>query len=283
MQFLNDVSRAKMQGPVSAEWQLNNVRNISPFGDDVRLRFTLLDPLCDVALAKSRPPQNIPENPEEIHYFLARKQTGEDEEFVYTAVIEPYLRNKRRIATLRKLPLSSAGAANAAVEVVLQDGRRDVIVQCVDDSATAEAGGTIRFRGRLLIARFDTKGNLDEMLAVRPQYVKIGDVFEQTYAPCARGTVAAYDKGASGTCTITLEETVAVPGDALRPLWTDIAPSPAANGNYRIESIIARDGRTILNLGDVSLISDFDVEQQEYTHAFEEGATSPCGDQTSEE
>jgi len=273
MQFLHDVSRATMEGPVSAEWQLDDFRNVSTFGDDVRLRVTLLNPLCDVALAKSRPPQNIPGNPEDIHYLLARKRTADDEEFVYTAVIEPYLRDRRSIATLRMLAIENGGAADSAVEVMLNDGRKDVIVQCADDSPTADVAGGIRFRGRLMIVRFGVDGELSELLAVRPSYVRIGDAFEQEYVPYARGEVASFDEGAPAACTITVDDTLTIPSNALRPLWTDIAPSSDANGNYQIQAVTARDGKTVLNLGNVSFISGFDPEKQQVTYAFAEGAT----------
>ena len=273
MQFLHDVSRATMEGPVSAEWQLDDFRNVSTFGDDVRLRVTLLNPLCDVALAKSRPPQNIPGNPDDIHYLLARKRTAGDEEFVYTAVIEPYLRTRRSIAALRTLAIKDPGAADCAVEVVLTDGRRDVIVQCADDPTTADVEGGIRFRGRLMIARFGVDGTLSELLAVRPSYVRIGDAFEQEYTPCARGKVVSFDKGAPAACTITVDDTLTIPPEALRPLWTDITPSPDASGNYRIETVTAQDGKTVLNVGNVSFISGFDPKRQQFTYAFAEGAT----------
>ncbi|MBT5611142.1 MAG: hypothetical protein HOJ57_34705 [Lentisphaerae bacterium] len=273
MQFLHDVSRATMDGPISAEWQLENFQKVSPFGDDVRLRFTLLNPLCEVALAKSRPPQNIPGNPEDIHYLLARKRTSADEEFVYTSVIEPHLCDRRSVAALRTLETANAGGVASAVEVKLRDGRRDVIVQCTDDSTTTTVEGGIRFAGRLMVARFTADGKLSELLAVRPSHVRIGDAFEEDYTPCVRGNVVALDRGASSTCTITVDGELAVPPEALRPLWTDIRPSPDANGNYRIETVTARDEKTVLEVGNVSFISGFDPETQQYTYAFAEGAT----------
>ncbi|MCK5805973.1 MAG: hypothetical protein KAI66_24290, partial [Lentisphaeria bacterium] len=264
MQFLHEVSRAMVSGPVSAEWQLENFQDVSPFKDDVRLRFTLLTPHCEVALAKSRPPQNIPGNPEDIHYLLARKHTRVDEAFVYTAVIEPYLRGRRNIATIRLLALENAGGSDSAVEVTLSDGRRDVIVQCADERTTVALEGDIRFRGRLLLARFGVDGALAELLAVRPYHVSVGDAFAQDYVPFAAASVAAFDRGASSQCTITLADTIDIPSEALRPLWTDITPSPDANGNYRIESVTTRRGTSVLNLGNVSFLSGFDQETKQY-------------------
>ena len=272
-QFLHDVNRAAMTGPVSAEWQLADFQKTSPFGDDVRLRFTLLSPLCEVALAKSRPPQNIPGNPEDIHYLLARKRTAADEEFAYTAVIEPYLQGKRPITALRTLQIENGGPADAAVEVTLADGRRDVIVQCVSDHAMVQVEGGIRFQGRLLVVRFGPAGAPSGVLAVRPSYVGLGRAFERRYTPCAKGKVTHFDRGAPDACTIALDTELIVPADALRPLWTDITPSPDANGNYRIEGTTVQDGKTVLNVGDVSLVSGFDTDRQEFTYAFEEGAT----------
>jgi len=192
---------------------------------------------------------------------------------VYTAVIEPYLRGRRHIAALRMLAIENRGAADSAVEVMLGDGRRDVIVQCADDSTAADLSGGIRFQGRLMIARFGADGELSELLSVRPSYVKIGDVFEQEYTPYARGKVESFDKGAPTACTITVDGTLTVPRDVLRPLWTDITSSPDANGNYRIQSVTAQDGKTVLGLGNVSFVSGFDPERQQFTYAFAEGAT----------
>jgi hypothetical protein len=262
-----------MVGPVSAEWALANFRNVSRFGDDVRLRFTLLSPLCEVALAKSRPPQNIPGNPEDIHYLLARKRSADDEEFVYTAAIEPYLRERRSVAAIRALVVQNGGGSDSAVEVRFRDGRRDVIVQCADDSRTVAVEGGIWFRGALMLARFAVDGAVAELLAVRPSSVRIGEAVEREYVPCARGTVVAFDRGTPASCTVTAGAAIVIPPDAMRPLWTDITPTADANGNYPIESITERDGRTVLNLGDTSLISGFDRATQQYTYAFAEGAT----------
>lgn len=272
LQFLRDVRRAAMAGPFAAEWALADAGHGSAFGRDVRLRLSLLSPLCEVALASSQPPQNTPGNPESIHYLLARRRSDAGDEFVYTAVIEPYLRDRRHLTALRLLTVANGRASDAAVEIALRDGRRDLIVQCADDTNTVDVEGGIRFRGRLLVARYAAGGALSEVLAVRPSYVRVGAAFERECTPRARGTVLSFDRGAGTPCTITVDATLAVPDDALRPLWTDISPAPDANGNYRIESIALREGRTVIGLGDISLISGYDQQAQQYTYPFAEGA-----------
>jgi hypothetical protein len=273
LQFFENVRRASMTGPVSAEWCLDNFNDVSSFSDDVKLRFTLLGPLCDVALATSRPPQNIPGNPDAVPYLLARRRTAAGEAFVYSSVIEPYLADKRAIASIRSLAVENGGPLDAAVELVLRDGRRDVIVQQGGEPRSVTVEGGIEFQGALLIARFGADGGVSEVLAVRPSHVRIGDAFVREVVPAARGTVVAFDRGASSSCTVTVDGELSVPEGAIRPLWTDITPSPDANGNYRVHSLHTVDGRTVLNVGDTSFIAGYDSEAKDYVYAFQTGAS----------
>ena len=81
------------------------------------------------------------------------------------------------------------------------------------------------------------------------------DRFQVTLVPAATSRVVDFDRGVSAHSTVTLEDALAIPPNALRPLWTDIHPTQVqADGNYRICEVRTAAGRTVLDLGPVSFI-----------------------------
>ena len=270
-QFFRNVRRAAVTAPVTAAWRLAPAPGTDPAAPPVGLRFTLLSPPGEVALATSQPPQNIPGNPEDLPYLLARATTTPEQDIAYTAVIEPY-QERRALADVRRLAPWDGTGPDVAIEVRLADGRRDVILQPADEATLLEVEGGLRFRGTLLLARFSPDGTLAEVLAVRPSTVTIGTAYQRDFVPFVEARVKAFDRGAPRSCTITLDRPISIPDAALRPLWTAITTAPDANGNYPVQGLAERDGGTVLDLGDTSFISGFDEDRQAYTYAFEEGA-----------
>jgi hypothetical protein len=265
LQFFTDVRRGDMTGPATMQWNLEDFRDQSKHGDNVRLRMTLLDPLCEIALTKSQPPQNVVGNPEWIDYVLARSTASDDRPFGFTAVLEPFLEGKRAARTVRAL---DCPAAASAVEVTLADGRRDVIIKSADADSEIKVEGDIHFRGDLLVARFDAAGKLSQMFTVKPSHVRIGHMLTRDYAPSAESTVASFDEGAPDNCTVTAASALTIPANALRPLWLHVEPADAPDRNYEIQSINAG---TTVNLGARSLINGLDGETGEYIYDFAPG------------
>jgi hypothetical protein len=264
LQFFTHVRRGDMTGPAAIQWNLEDFRNQSKHGDNVRMRMTLLNPLCEIAMTKSQPPQNVVGNPEWIDYVLAHSTASDDRAFGFTAVFEPFLEGNRAARNVRAL---DCPANASAVEVTLADGRRDVIIKPADGDSAIQVEGDIHFQGDLLVLRFDAAGELSQFFAVKPSRVHVGDQLDRQFAPCAQSTVASFDEGAPANCTVTAATALSIPDDALRPLWLHVEPADGPDRNYEIQSI---NGAT-LSLGARSLIHGLDGETGEYIYDFATG------------
>jgi hypothetical protein len=266
-QFLYDVGRSGPTDTAAATWALSNTHNASPFGDRVRCRLNLLTPVAEVALAKGQPPQNVVGNPEFIHYLLA-KTTGEAASHVtdFAAVIECYLDGERPVTAVQRLPKLTGGEFATALQVTLRNGDRDLIVKLGSADEEATFAGGLSMRGRFAVLRLDPQNRVKAYFASLTREIRYGDRFQVTLVPAVTAKIADFSRGVSERSTITLDDAIAVPPNALRPLWTDIHPTQVqADGNYRIGEVrTAADGKTVLDVGPVSFIM-----APKYTNVFD--------------
>jgi hypothetical protein len=255
-QFLYDVARTGPTDNAGITWVLRNTHGASPFGDRVRCRLNLLTPAMEIALAKGRPPQNAAGNPEFIHYVLAKTEGEAGTHLTdFAAVLECYLDGARPVASVQRLPKLTGGPFATALQVTLGNGDRDIIVKLGSADETATFAGGLTMQGRFAVLRLDAQDRVKAYFASLTRELRYGDRFHVTLVPAVTSRVEDFARGVSDQGTITLEEAVAIPATALRPLWMDIHPTHGkADGNYRIRDVRTAAGRTVLDVGPVSFI-----------------------------
>jgi oligo-alginate lyase len=118
--------------------------------------------------------------------MLQRKSEAEPLATTFTGIIEPYENNPVVVST-KRLDIrlddgSIAGESDVAVEVVLPDGRRDVLIAMnssndvgFDRTGTVKAGGTVlRFNGQLCLVSTDVDCS-QRIIACNSRYLSVGN------------------------------------------------------------------------------------------------------------
>jgi hypothetical protein len=281
-QYLDSVARSDPAEESFFTWRLDNTRDVSPFGDRVRCRLNLLAPTTELATARGKPPQNTAGNPESIPYVLAARRGSEGLVSQFAAVIEAYLEENRAVASVRRLERIRGRPFSCALEVTLADGRRDLIVRGPDGAAEAAFEGGLTMTGTFGLLRLNAAGDVVEYHASGVREIGLGQGFHMTFVPSVEARVAEFEKGVSDRSTVVLDAAVAVPDNALRPLWADIASIvDKVDASYRVVGMQDEGGRTVLHLDADSFVAgaqDGSVAgkttcEEAFTYAFAEGAT----------
>lgn len=155
--FLKDVARGKTDLPFWADWPLVDPRRTMPEGWNAHLRVHNLSQVDEVAMCTGVPPE-YKGNPPALRYML-RSRFGENLETQFLSVIEPYNGAPiiREVRALHNTIGQGPGDARAALEVVLADGRRDVIL-VAEEPANMSTDG-VKMHGRIGFVRYDGDGN----------------------------------------------------------------------------------------------------------------------------
>lgn len=125
--FLYDVERDRAPSPSFwLDWKAHAGYRIVKDKDDLHLRWHVLTPCSEVALANGDPPQNKPGNPRRIRYALLHR-TGADLRSTFASVLEPY-RDRPFITEVTRLSFTPSVPGAVGIRVALADGAEDYIL-----------------------------------------------------------------------------------------------------------------------------------------------------------
>ena len=176
----------------SADWKIEDRRHLLPPGAQIHLRCTDLttgaqaftgEGWISLAGFGSNDDSWIP-------LLMVRRQGQAPLASTFVTAIEPY-DAVSNIASIRRLPLESAGGAafpdsNAAVEVTLADGRRDLFVAADVENPLAltpsrtqgnvlvQKDWGLRLDGELAMVRRDKSGNVQRMALCKGKSLSVG-------------------------------------------------------------------------------------------------------------
>ncbi len=179
----------------SVDWKIDDRRKYLPPGSEVHLRYTDLTTAAQASTAEGWIVAGIYNSTVElwIPRIMVRRQTEKAPlASTFVAVIEPYGKTST-IAGIRRLPLATASGApfpdtNAAVEVQLADGDRDLILAAdvenplgltparAKDGVLVQKDWQARLDGELFMIRCDRAGKVIRIALCRGKSVTVGDV-----------------------------------------------------------------------------------------------------------
>ncbi len=255
LQYLFDVRKGTLENRASVEWQIKNIRNQIKYGDKVRLRATCLAYTPqEFVLAEGSPPQNVSFYPKSVTYLLRRTQ-GKNLSTLFISVYESYLEGKRRVKSIKLLPRKTGGAFSAALEIALDNGKKDIIIKCGDVNDSAVFVNGINLKGNLAIARYD-HNKVSELMVAKASKLTLPDNFSWSGRAAFQAKVKDYDQGVKRPASILLNRPLPLSPNLLYPLWTDITPAtPRADCNYRIMSFKSTAKETLLKVDAASFIN----------------------------
>lgn len=259
-QYLRNVRRDPAPPPQwSVTWAVKDTWNTRGRGKraptDVRLRLTMLGEHDEAILATGEPPRlGRPDNPEALEYLLVRNE-GENLASVYVAVIEPW-EGPRRLASIDRLAVEPsaddiAGMEAVALRLVHADGTTDYVFSAHDGSVLRTVEGW-RFAAEWAFVR------------VREEQVLYGAMVAGTllegaglrlWAPAAqwRGAITDLDREMDEhNCIYT--QTPLPEGKVLSGSWLRVANDGGQDACYEIRQVRREGGRTVIDLGDITLI-----------------------------
>ena len=154
--FLKDVARAYPETPFWADWKIVEPRRKMPADWEAHIRVHNLTAMDEVAFCTGVPPE-YKGNPPALRYML-RTHFGNDVNTQFVSVIEPYGKQPfiREVRALTNVIESKTGTARAALEIVLADGRRDVVL--INEDPMPQQAGGVTMDGRIGFVRFDATG-----------------------------------------------------------------------------------------------------------------------------
>jgi hypothetical protein len=249
----------------SVDWNVKDTWNLYGNGasapTDTHLRLTMLGELNEAALADGVPPDNKPGNPEQIRYFVGKRE-GTNLDSLFTSVIEPY-KGTRFVNAISQAPVRLNGTEVRsndvrAVKVELANGRTDYIVYSLDPDTEYEIDGTFRFRGF-----FGVYGQQDGVQVYSEIHdgTTIAPLNQPSTDSVARLTGTVVDFTRTLSTDNSLDVQVALqgtdPGD-LTGRWIFIDNDGLRNAAYEIKGVTPLDdGLLRLALGDVTLVRGY--------------------------
>ncbi len=233
-QYLFNVQKAAPADTFTSEWKSSQ--------DDTALRMTLLNPPSEVFAADCEP-ELQPGAPETMKYLIAR-QTGaegqKDLSSTFAAVIEP-VKGKNSIQSAQPLvPLTPhPGFAGARVDYLDDQGtlKTDFVLSAMDTKKAVKLPGGLEFAGQFGVA------SDDRLLLVNGTRLRYGNYLVE--AKPVPTKIAGVNASAN---EITLN--ALLPAGALSGKVVTIS-NALHSTSYTIQSAVNRDGRTVLNFGDV--------------------------------
>ena len=188
-------------------------------------------------------------NPTSLRYML-RTRYGSGLETQFVSVIEPYNR-KPFIASVRALENTiDADNGVAAVEIVLADGRRDVVT--VSENGGEVTAGGVRMKGRVGFSRF--RGEEAELAClIEGRELTAGGAELSLPAAAVTGTLAGWDDSDPAGTLLKLDGPLP-DAQAVEGKYIIFANKERSDASYRIVKVV--DARTV-SIGANSLIERF--------------------------
>jgi len=254
--YLKNVARAKTAEPFWADWKIVDPRRTMPAGWQAHVRVHNMTSVDEIAFCTGVPPE-YKGNPEELRYML-RTRFGENLETQFLSVIEPYNAEPfiREVRALRNEIGSGEGAARAAVEVLLADGRRDVIL-FAEDVADFEAGG-VRMQGRVGLVRFGADGKAQTARLFEGTRLEGGGADVSLPQAAYSGRLERFDMSDVENTRLHLDSDL--PAEGVEGKYVIFANSERSDASY---PIVKREGVRTLNIGVTSLVERF-VDAEDY-------------------
>lgn len=242
--YLERVEKSGPAGAFTADWRIIEPRRTMPEGWEAHLRAHNLTPVDEVALATGHPPA-YKGNPESLRYLL-RTRFGEDLTTQFVTVLEPY-GAQPFIAGVRLLEsVADAETFAAAVEVMLADGRRDVLL-VREEPGELSAGGS-SLSGRLGFARFEGDAVVTRAL-IAGERLEAGGAALTLPTGALTGTLVSFDDRDPADVRLRLDGPELTEDVVGR--YIIFANTERSDASYRIERVV--DAHTV-SIGDCSLI-----------------------------
>ncbi len=197
LMFLRNVAHARPQEPYRVEWKIAPPYNLQR---DLRMRLHHLAPVSEAMLADGEAPSRGP-----ILRYLHRTVRGEaDLATQFITVLEPF-EDQPIIRSCRLLGTRGDASFAAALEITLNDGRRDTLIITEDGQPFAINDGP-ELTGRLGWSRTAADGTLQRSLLSDASRWKLpGHEVIETSARTS-GTIATLDLTDPANVTLTTEE-----------------------------------------------------------------------------
>jgi hypothetical protein len=251
--WLRDVARGNMTADSAwVDWDVVHARTGEvPEDRDPHLRMHMLSEVDEVATAIGEPPHH--RYHDDYLPYVLRSRLGDDLQSQFVTVLEPY-EPEPYIESTRALPLDvhdGEGFA-CAVEVLLTDGRRDVLL-LAENPGHLEAGG-VSLDGQMGFVRMRDGEVIDAKL-FRGTRLAVGE-WELT-APTAEitGTVAEVNYEDWRDNRIILDTSVLQGGLTAEDLigrYIIVENEARSDACYEIRDV--RDDGTVISTGDETLI-----------------------------
>jgi len=243
----------------TVDWHIDPKRIPQDGPEDVHLRLWSLSQVDDVALASGDPPQNKPRNPRRLTYVLAHRSSPTPQS-TFVSVLEPYA-GTPLIADVEPL---LADSGSAAVRVTLADGAVDYLLTCADPSAEIAVPGGPVCAGALGFLRV-RDGLVEQAALIGGTRLGLGDFSLTAEADAHQGVIEDFDRGMDDDNRVYIGSPL--PADDLVGEEIIIQNDRLRNACYRIEGVEQKDGRTAVNLGDLTFVRGF-ADPQDYKSGY---------------
>jgi hypothetical protein len=251
--YLENVQRARPDGAFWVDWEIVEPRRTMPDGWEAHLRVHTVSSVDEVALCDGIPPR-FKGNPERLRYML-RSRFGSNLTSQFISVLEPYGKTPFVKAVRPLVDRADADSFEAAVEITLADGRRDVVL--VRENPGEMAAGGVSMNGRVGLCRFAGETVALQALICGRSIAVDGRSLELP-AEGVRGRLSGWETSDSGHTLLHLD--TPLPDANLEGAYVLVQNSERSDASYRIEEVI--DSNTV-SIGSVSLIERY-VDPKDY-------------------
>lgn len=252
--YLKRVEKAQPTGPFAVDWKIVEPRRKMPAEWEAHLRVHNLTTVDEAALADGIPP-GYRGNPPSLRYLL-RTRYGENLNTQFISVLEPYGKTPVIQAVRLLSSQETAQGFSAAVEVLLANGHRDVLLVTENGGKLAAGGaaldgrvGWARFQGQTPVAQALIAGTA---LTAGPRKLTLPRAF-------VAGKITGWDDRNPAETILRVD--AALPPAGLRGRYLIVENTERSDASYRIEATPAP-GQ--LSIGCNSLAERF-VDNQDYT------------------
>jgi oligo-alginate lyase len=258
--WLTQVARALPQKhDWQLEWSLAQGVNGATGEEGIRLRLWDFTPeLDEVILFNGTPPRNKPGNPARLRYSLACRRGEEGLLSTFVSVVEPY-RKEPQIRSARRAAIQGIDLHDGPVVLIVElaDGATDTIMYAPPGRELASGG--MQMDGRLGFIRRRGK-TVERTALVGGRQLRDGLIELKADVPAWTGSVIRLSAPAEPHSRVWVDAALPT-GDRLAGEWIAIGNDGEQNAFYEIESV-ERDGeRSVISLGDVSLVRSYKDER----------------------
>ncbi len=181
-----------------ADWHLVDTWNTQIGEKPLHLRYHVLSPVEDAALAWGDPPQNKPGNPRRIRYVLLHN-SGSDSQSLFASIAEPFTEGQPHLTDVARmdLGLDKGDLTAAAIRAVANTGRADRILSSDDPNRAFDLGEGVGAAGRFAVISQTDDGQLSIFL-VGGTHVNTPLGTLRVNAPLYRGAITDLHRDETG-------------------------------------------------------------------------------------